>query len=270
MYIENNFKYENDRKTVLIECLDKTITHFKADESLMIIEENAFKDCIYLKEIEFPKEIILHKNSFNVPNIEKITIGNNHSNLDKAINTSTLKELIITGDLVNTPLFYIESENVAPNLEKMVFKNHDGFVPKEDVNFSVDGVFYANDSNETILLYYPPGKKDEIFNVPTFVDIIFPDTFYYNPYIKQINFPDKEIEFCNDIINNCPNLEAVVLNDIPKDVTFFKNCDNLNIMAVQDPKGKSFRNLNIISKDDIIFNRAKTFKDLNNFYKTNR
>lgn len=60
---------------------------------------------------------------------------------------------------------------------------------------SVDGAlfdtFTRNGSKYVELLYYPAGKKDKTYSVPSDTDYIRFDAFYGNEYITAVDIPEK-------------------------------------------------------------------------------
>jgi len=81
-------------------------------------------------------------------------------------------------------------------------------ISDDNSNFKVkDGVLFTSDMKE--LLIYPPEKKDEIYYIPTGVEIIGEDSFSSNKYIKTIIFPNGFRTVVQYALACCHSLETI-------------------------------------------------------------
>ena len=114
-----------------------------------------------------------------------------------------------------------------PSLEEI-------FVDENNAEFcSVDGVLYSKD--KTKLMYYPPHKESDVFNIPDTVTGFGKYAFANNPKIKSVVVPDG-VSDISDVFSGCANIEAVTL---PKNLKIigegaFDGCSRLKNVDIPD------------------------------------
>ena len=285
MYIENNFKYEDKNKHVLIECLDKNIESFTALPETERINDYAFENCNLLRTVILDgrnnKDFPLSVSEYAFPTYPVITnlfVGN----VEFACNApESLKSITFTKNAVemDSSFFFSPDTNVAPNLEEIIIEQENEFL-QDGINddFSEEGVWYQTGFNdytnekEISLILYPSGKKDATFVIPSFVNVVDIQAFSFNPYIKEIIFPENCKTFnMGNIIYNCENLETVVIK--AKDIVispFIHDCQNVKEIYL-DVKSASIPNdTRIIPIEEYNFRKTNSFKELNKLYKQER
>ena len=97
---------------------------------------------------------------------------------------------------------------------------------------SVDGVLYNADT--TYLYYYPAGRPDGSFNIPSQVVQIWSNAFYGNQKLGAVKFGEN-VKYVGDwAFGRCPNLGYVELNDKLYEVYgyVFYECANLSEITI--------------------------------------
>ena len=284
MYRENNLIYKNEDKKVLISCENKLIEEFTIPPQVKYIESDAFKNCHLLKTLDFGTGFYLEElgeNAFPEPSIEKIFPSERLNNIGpanfrNAVNIENLKSVTVRKEHsaidFDTRFFaYIGPYGrvlLGCNLEEINFESV--------INdyFSIDGVLYSKDKNRSIIVFYPPAKKDKKFIIPSEIQEASYCALAGNPYLetlvlhKDFNLEDYRIMGCTSLKNICINSHKLDFNE-------FTNCPNLKyiicnsnfVMTDKCKKAVSNQNLIVGGKDDIIINIAKTFKEINELYK---
>ncbi|MDE7098319.1 MAG: leucine-rich repeat protein [Ruminococcus sp.] len=72
---------------------------------------------------------------------------------------------------------------------------------------SIDGVLFSKDMK--ILICYPCGKQEEIYAIPNGVEIIAPNAFNDNHFLKSISLPPSLIKIDSMAFDSCENLNCV-------------------------------------------------------------
>lgn len=72
---------------------------------------------------------------------------------------------------------------------------------------SIDGVLFSKDMKR--LICYPCGKQEEIYMIPNGVEIIAPNAFKDNHFLKSISLPPSLIKIDSMAFNSCKNLNCV-------------------------------------------------------------
>ena len=117
----------------------------------------------------------------------------------------------------NTTVVYDAS---APNLENIFVH------PENEMFSSVDGVLLSKDSTE--LIYYPTGKTDKKYTVPSEVTTIRSGCFIDNPYLTELTIPDTVKTLNHTVVESCENLTTINMG--PCEATYFWPilfCDSL-------------------------------------------
>lgn len=168
------------------------------------IGEGAFINCKNLKEIRLPNSI----DSFNLRAISWC------NSLERIYLPKSIKEFLDT-DIIECD----ELKNFCVDISNPYF-------------CSVDGVIFNKE--KTILIRYPPGKKETSYSVPESVLIIGEYAFGNCKNLININLPKGLKYICDHAFECCSKLESV---NIPEFVYYigscvFTNCFNLNDIII--------------------------------------
>lgn len=145
--------------------------------------ENMVIDCTYLNELSF---------SDNLKTLPSIT-------------SSSLKNIHIPASVEDVSEFM---DSNLPNLETIIVDE------KNKAFKSVDGVLFQN----TILKYYPEGKKDETYEVFEGVT----EAYIHNSFLKNLKLSNS---LTSIDLSSCYNLESL---NIPEKITTFSEDDNVD------------------------------------------
>ena len=111
----------------------------------------------------------------------------------------------------------------CPTLESINFSS--------DTNrryYSVDGVLYSY-TGHSQLIYYPNGKQDKKFILPSNVSYINEGAFRGNKYLESIKLNSSLVKICTEAFKDCISLKEII---IPDSVTYieeraFEGCTSL-------------------------------------------
>ena len=269
-----NFEYvDSENEELLLNCLHKSITSFKNNEKTKAIIAYAFKDCKNLEKVVLDGNIQIESFAFPEPSIKELTIGNIDS-LGNSFNVKNLKKITILKNAqeVYPNIFFNVQKNIAPKLEEIVIEEDNEFLQDGHIeDFSNDGIWYQKNcaTGFSTIIFYPPGKRGEIFKVPSFVKSVDGNTFHFNPFLKKIIFPkDFNGEINEKAFDNCPNLETIIFQDntcIDEDA--ITNCPNLKYIVSNIKTPYMIEDIEVVPFSTYIFENAHSFKDINNFYK---
>ena len=79
-------------------------------------------------------------------------------------------------------------------------------IPKDSEHFFVcDDVVFSPD--KAVLIAYPPGKKDEKYEIPNGTTMIAESAFKHNPFIKEITIPKTVVCIQDFAFESCASLE---------------------------------------------------------------
>lgn len=181
--------------------------------------------------------------SFSVPDgVNKIS--------DYAFSNSNLKSIYISKSVKILEMGFYQSFfsfHTFKNCNKLETINVDA----DNENYcSENGIIY--DKNKTVLIKYPPAKKDKSFIAPNTVLYVNTDAFNNCNNLINIKFfePTTDSFFYIDSLAfyNCNNLESVILPNLMTEISSatFEYCKNLkNVVipnSVSEIKGYAFCN----------------------------
>lgn len=222
-----NALYTKDKRELIRFHNNCDISHFVIPSEVSEIGSEAFKLCQYLQTVEIPlgvksigewafqccknlKEIIL-PNSIDSFNLRSISWCNS---LERIYLPKSIKKFGST-DIIDCE----ELDNFCVDISNPYF-------------CSVDGVIFNKE--KTILIRYPPGKKEVSYTVPESVLIIGAYAFGYCKNLINVELPKGLKYICSDVFRHCSKLERV---NIPKSVYYignsiFRNCSNLKDIMI--------------------------------------
>jgi len=194
---------------------DITIT---LGNNVQTIKNGAFYQCKSITAIVIPSSVIsIGKFAFKCSGIHTITVNNNlyFSSVDGILYDKQMTELLCyppkkTGDTFTLPstVTTIASAGISGCTSlKNILSNSSAFR-------SLDGILYSADN--TSILFYPSGKPDSVFAIPSYVTTIQSEGFIdclFSSIIIGINVTSIQSFF----LQQCNNVEMVT---IPSAVSF--------------------------------------------------
>lgn len=224
------------------------ITSFNVGANVEDLDDSAFYGCTSLKEIIVDSAnenyysvdgILFEKSRFSFmgdtisiyPSAKEgatYTIPENVGSIgfDTFSNLVYLKELNIPANVIS---FFISG---STNLERVNISDE-----CEDYK-SVDGIVYTKSGNG--LVCYPNGRTAEKYTVADIAKEAYSSSIVYNPYVKEITFPEG-FEYVKDrAVRDCENLETI---NLPSTLTaldnnFVNNCKNLTTVNFNNTKAQ--------------------------------
>ena len=185
------------------ECTD--LSEITLPSTLIQINKGAFSDCTALRKVILPDGItLLDSNAFSNTGINEINLPESIDTIGSYCfsNCANLESLVIPSNVTE---FSSDIFNNSPNLEAVHISSQN----KEYI--SIDGVIY--NSSKTSMIYYPPGKKDIVWEAPDGLTNI---NSVNSPYLKTIVIPETIQKLNGYTFNNCTNLNRIIfLGDAP-------------------------------------------------------
>lgn len=241
-------------------------------DSMKILPNEAFRDCYSLETVNLPdnlekigfaafgyckslKSIVIPQNVTYIGgyafhscySLEKIIIPENVTAIHgEAFNSCiSLKEISLPDNLED---FFFKFSNCI-SLETIdlpacgidcngsIFQHCKSLktinIPEEcsSIKVNEDGVVFSKDGTE--LIYYPGGKQDKKYTIPSTVTTIHSSAFAANKYIEEIIVPDSVIYINYNAFGECSSLKTVRLSsnieEIP-DCLFSRDTNLKNII----------------------------------------
>lgn len=90
---------------------------------------------------------------------------------------------------------------------------------------AVDNVLFTKDMKT--LLFYPMGKKDSSYTVPSGTEYIYEDAFEYQPYLTSVKLPDSVDTIGWWAFNGAGKLSSIVIPDNCQFIGEYAFCDML-------------------------------------------
>lgn len=238
--------------------LEKVI--FTGESSLVEIGNNAFWGNHSLRSITIPKSVkIIGEQAFSnasslkevnfAPNSQLEEVGSLAFSGENLLKTITLpKSVKKIGNSVFSRNYQLESINVESG---NLFYS------------SIDGVLYNKD--QTILISYPTGKKDEKFILNDNVREINKNAFYHSKYLKRIILNNNLTKIADYAFTSTKELVTIV---IPKSVVeigahAFKDSSKLSIFTYYNEIPNSWNSNWNSSNLEVYLNNSWDY-DLNN------
>ena len=243
----------NKVKTELI-CYpaDKADKSYSIPNSVTSIGGDAFRDCASLIEVTIPNSVTsigdaAFSGCKNLKNLKMsdslIDIGNYAfdccaSLVDITIPSSTINigerafGFCTNLNSITIPCSVISIENNAFygcfNLLKVdVDYGNNNYV-------SIDGVLFNKD--KTKIVYYPPGKTDSSYTIPSSVTSIGEKAFSYCISLMNIEIPYGVINISDSAFSNCTNLKDLTIPNSVVNIgkSSFEQCSNLNSILISE------------------------------------
>lgn len=192
--------YFNERRNKML-CVPAAIDRTKLNIKNILLAAKCFSGCKNIKTISYNGGNYSHRidGAFdNCSDVEEISLTNVEV-LPRLIDCQKLKKLNIEGNFVGRLDYSIDRNGV---LREINIKNCADY-------YSNNGVVF---SKEHELIYYPPEKEDEKYEVPENTLAIFCGVFDYNKYLQTVVLPSsinlehlKEKWLIDEVSNNCQN-----------------------------------------------------------------
>lgn len=227
-----------------------SLSNIELSNNLTTIGDNVFGNCYCLESIEIPGtvESIGSYVFYECSVLESVTIPGSVTSLGSCVfnNCSKLKELVIPDSV--TINYYVDQNgencfipiiNNCENLEKVTIGSgisgisefeflecpnlKEIIVSSENKSLlSENGILFSKD--KSALIHYPAGKEDPTYEIPTYVNVIYPNAFNRCDYLREISFADTEAKWTAGTLEQWTNL--VYGGDASLVVSFF--IDNTN------------------------------------------
>ena len=214
----------------------KSITEFEIKDTVTYIASGTFSDT-GIKSLHIPASVNYIMSLGNCPELAEITVDSNNKRYFEENNVLFEKSFIndsisiifvannealenyVIPDNVKSIDYSALSENKtlknltlgknitdiydfnAPNLEN-IYVN-----PENTTYTSADGVLFKD--NGTTLEFYPMGKKDSEYTVPSGVTKLDSGCFKNNPYLTELTIPDTVKELRHTVVESCKNLTTI-------------------------------------------------------------
>lgn len=196
-------------------------------EGVRYIPQKAFRRCIRVKEFVFPMSLIelgkealrgcMGLSNLNLPE-SLTTIG------DGALTYLTIKEIVLPNSL---KIFGENNLQSCSYLEKISIDNND--------SFSIENGCLVY--NNTILLRFPPARKEKYVVIPEKITVIAKDAFRDSGYVENVVAENvRRIE--RGAFYGCSSLQSVVLRGNVEVIgsEAFIHCTNLRRIEIQSKK----------------------------------
>lgn len=215
-------------------------------ESLTIIDNQAFSNCMKLTNIILPESLIsIEESAFlNCMALTSIDIPDNVVSIGEfAFYSCNELSMIFIGS--GTTSIGDGAFSDCPSLKEFV-------VSKENIKYcSVDGVLFNKD--KTTLLLYPNAKTNTSYSIPNTVIIIGYTAFSSCTKLTSITIPNNVTTIGDSAFADCAGLTSIT---IPESVIVigynpFSRCTELKEIIVSE------KNTNYSSVDNVLFTKSK-------------
>ncbi len=234
------------KEAFLFSRAQKLVLH----EGIKKIDTNAFNQCKELRSIILPHSLtsLGYSVFLGCSSLEELILSDNliSFSITNIAGCTNLKSLTIPEKCTKVEHYIASCQNTHINyykLDKILV------APGNKHYKSVDGVLYTNDGLE--LVFYPPGKKESFYKIPSEVTSLNDGAFSDANYLTKVEIPDgiktiPEVAFMQsglisvtipksveaieaDAFNKCRSLETVhILGDISYiDYNAFAFCNSL-------------------------------------------
>lgn len=190
--------YFNERRNKML-CVPAAIDRSKLTIKKALLAAKCFSGCKNIKAINYDCGDYSHRidGAFdNCPEVEEISLTNVEV-LPRLIDCQKLKKLNIEGDFVGRLDYSIVRND---ELVEVNIKNCSEYNTNEGVVFNKDHE----------LIFYPPAKEDEKYEIPKDTISIASGVFAFNPYLRTVILPSsfdlvklKKKWYIDDELNDC-------------------------------------------------------------------
>lgn len=199
--------------------LPKNIAHFG---------NNVFKDCTALEKILFdaPTSTMGNFTFSGCIAIQRVTLpsGLKHPSKGMFSKCANLEEVILGRDMVDLGDIAFEE---CTKLASIKAPAGSTFFSSND-----DGVLLSADGST--LLYYPKGKTNEAYTIPTTISIIGNNAFADNHVLQQINIPNNVKVIKEEAFKGCNALKSLNIAEGLEVISAraFENCNKLTGITI--------------------------------------
>ncbi len=248
------------------------------DGNLELIKLGAFEGCTNLEKVflKSSNTIKIETDAFyNCGTI--VDFNSTDIDFDACESIFDIKQNVsnLTLNLKNNicyPLFESEGRTNKPCYEHITINSNK--IPLEEKSYK-DFLCFLVEPHNIALFYYPSENKENIIEVPTYINRIDSFAFQYNSFVKEIHIGKNVNSINRAAFGQLDNLENIYIDSddilIREDVCM--DCPKLkNIYLSQKAYNKNFRvskSFNIFKPIslDVLIQKGKSFKEINNLYK---
>lgn len=237
----------NKQQTILIRyAIGKTASHFSIPNTVKSIEDDAFRDCVNLKNIIIPNTVItIGDSAFSgCKELENINIPNSVTTIGFHAFVQCYK------------LEKIEIPSSVQTIDRYAFSFCDSLVDilVDDNNENycdINGVLY--NKNKSLLIQYPSAKIDSTYVVPSTVTIIENKAFENCSNLKNITIPNTVMSIGESAFYHCSSLTDIIIPEGVSGIGDYTFSGCLSLTSITIPKS-------VTSVGDLAFNGCRNLK----------
>lgn len=193
------------------------LTIVKMPEGVETIGEGAFENCTSLNDVTIPESTTtIGSKAFHNTGLTQITVPEKVTQIgENAFHTSVITDIHVD----------VNNENYS----------------------DIDGVLYNKD--KTILIYYPAGRKDTSYNIPSGVTEIQGSAFVEADSLTEIVISMSVTTIDDKAISQCQNLNKIVIPSTVTNIgtTAIDNCENVTIYCKTGSEAQEYATNNQIA-----------------------
>lgn len=181
------------------------LTSVSLPNSITSIGEDAFRCCYSLSEIEIPSNIV--------------SIGSRAFDRCSALPIVSIPSSTVS---IGKGAFRVCTSLIAFNVNA-----------SNEYYSSIDGVLF--DKMQSQLIYYPAGKEDNSYTIPTTVSAINAEAFWGCSSLENINIPESVESIADYAFESCSSLKSMTFPSSLKTLGFFvmENCNSLEFIKCE-------------------------------------
>ena len=179
------------------------LTQLTVPSSLKFFGANAFKDCTALEKIRFKDGLkVIGDYAFaGCKNLKAVVLPNGLKRPNKGAFTdcTALQDVTLSKDQEDLGVDVFDNCTSLASIH----------IPSQSkyMKSTADGVLLSVDGKS--LFYYPKGRHDATYTLPSDIEAIGTDAFAANQYLTQVTIPANIKEIGNDAFKGCKSLKSV-------------------------------------------------------------